>query len=193
LSKNFFDKPIDRKYLAMEVTLKPIPGYPGYYASSEGTIYSLVRPEYTEPKELKGLLNSAGYLRVKVHRKFKFIHRLVALAWHGEPPTAKAEVRHLDSDSKNNRPENLRWARNHLENMKDRMKNGRYDFKLSPKKVRIIRQLLVQGALRTALAKRFNVSRYAIYCIAECLTWKRPGCGITYQFLEWQAKRWLSH
>jgi hypothetical protein len=37
------------------------------------------------------------------------IHRIVATAFHGEPPDPKYVVDHIDSNCRNNRPENLRW------------------------------------------------------------------------------------
>lgn len=37
------------------------------------------------------------------------VHRIVATAFHGEPPDSKYVVDHIDSNCKNNRPENLRW------------------------------------------------------------------------------------
>ena len=43
------------------------------------------------------------------------IHRIVATAFHGEPPDPKYVVDHKDSNRKNNRPDNLRWL-SRLEN-----------------------------------------------------------------------------
>jgi hypothetical protein len=37
------------------------------------------------------------------------VHRIVATAFHGVPPDAKYVVDHIDSNCRNNRPENLRW------------------------------------------------------------------------------------
>ncbi len=37
------------------------------------------------------------------------VHRIVATAFHGEPPDSKYVVDHIDSNCRNNRPENLRW------------------------------------------------------------------------------------
>jgi len=38
------------------------------------------------------------------------IHRIVAMAFHGEPPTSQHVVDHIDTNRQNNRPENLRWV-----------------------------------------------------------------------------------
>lgn len=37
------------------------------------------------------------------------VHRIVAFAFLGEPPTAQHVVDHIDTNRQNNRPENLRW------------------------------------------------------------------------------------
>lgn len=37
------------------------------------------------------------------------IHRLVCIAFHGEPPSSQHVVDHIDTNHLNNRPENLRW------------------------------------------------------------------------------------
>ena len=38
------------------------------------------------------------------------VHRIVATAFHGEPPTSQHVVDHIDTNRQNNRPENLRWV-----------------------------------------------------------------------------------
>lgn len=38
------------------------------------------------------------------------VHRIVATAFHGDPPTQKHVVDHIDTNCRNNRPENLRWV-----------------------------------------------------------------------------------
>lgn len=60
-----------------------------------------------------GKLNSkTGYLEIASVR----IHRIVATAFHGEPPTKEHVVDHIDTNKQNNRPENLRWV-TRLENI----------------------------------------------------------------------------
>jgi hypothetical protein len=44
------------------------------------------------------------------------VHRIVATAFHGDPPTPKHVVDHIDTNCRNNRPENLRWV-TRLENV----------------------------------------------------------------------------
>ena len=60
-----------------------------------------------------GKLNErTGYLEIASVR----IHRIVATAFHGEPPTKEHVVDHIDTNKQNNRPENLRWV-TRLENI----------------------------------------------------------------------------
>lgn len=53
-----------------------------------------------------------GYMLLASNR----IHRIVATAFHGEPPTKNHVVDHIDTNKQNNRPENLRWV-TRLENV----------------------------------------------------------------------------
>lgn len=53
-----------------------------------------------------------GYMEIASVR----IHRIVATAFHGEPPTKEHVIDHIDTNKKNNRPENLRWV-TRLENV----------------------------------------------------------------------------
>lgn len=59
-----------------------------------------------------GEVKPTGYMEIASAR----IHRIVAMAFHGEPPTSQHVVDHIDTNRQNNRPENLRWV-TRLENI----------------------------------------------------------------------------
>lgn len=108
---------------------RPIPGWEGRYeASSLGRIKSLKRPFVPEDRLLRPHLTQDGRWRVilsggrGLHPGF-LVHRLVALAFHGLPPTPKHEVCHGDDDRTNNTAANLRWGTK-SENALDAVRNG---------------------------------------------------------------------
>ena len=59
-----------------------------------------------------GKVTKSGYLDIASAT----IHRIVATAFHGDPPTKEHVVDHIDTNRQNNRPENLRWV-TRLENI----------------------------------------------------------------------------
>lgn len=64
------------------------------------------RARSTDNKWTFGRTNSSNpYLHISGVR----VHRIVATAFHGEAPDEKYIVDHIDSNCRNNRPENLRW------------------------------------------------------------------------------------
>ena len=71
------------------------------------------RPRPTDNQWTFGKLNEkTGYMEIAAVR----VHRIVASAFHGEPPTKEHVVDHIDTNKRNNRPENLRWV-TRLENV----------------------------------------------------------------------------
>ena len=49
--------------------------------------------------------NNTGYMMIAGIR----VHRIVATAFHGEPPAKDYVVDHINTNKQDNRPENLRW------------------------------------------------------------------------------------
>ena len=99
--------------MAVNLTLKAIAGYPGYYATADGQIWG---------KRKGGFLNQSnvcGYKRVSLSNNGKvrnvLVHRLIATAFIPNPEN-KPEVNHLDENPQNNCVSNLEWA-THKENV----------------------------------------------------------------------------
>ena len=152
---------------------KKIPGYSDYLATLEGTILSIknfkVVGQSTNKYGYKvvSIINDCG-----VKKKWR-VHRLIALACHGDPPEGCYLVRHLDNNKTNNRPDNLAWG-TYLDNASDRQKAGTHpNYKLSETDVLEIRQLLEQGKLTNKeIGKSFGVNRRTISGIKTGQTWK---------------------
>jgi hypothetical protein len=81
-----------------------------YYVAADGSVLSLKRrvPRLMSPAFSDGNL----YVPMQMNGTTKagFLHRLVALAWVGPPPSPDHRIFHLDRDKNNNAASNLRWA-----------------------------------------------------------------------------------
>jgi hypothetical protein len=92
--------------------------YTSYEASSMGGIRRLETGRPVRP----WVSNKPGHLKVGLHGKRVWVHRAVALAFHGEPPEG-TEVRHLNGDPQDNRPSNLAYG-TRSENNYDKRRHG---------------------------------------------------------------------
>lgn len=86
----------------MSETWRPVPGFEGRYeVSNMGRV-----------REIRVLKTDGGghrYSRVGIDGHTQYVHRLVALAFLGEPPSSRAVVNHKDFNTRNNSAENLEW------------------------------------------------------------------------------------
>ena len=99
----------------------PIPGFPGYEASSDGYVRSA--------RTTLSPWLSSGYLTVSLRRDGKthrvHIHRLVLMAHVSLPPSG-FDGCHNDGERLNNHVGNLRWA-TRSENILDQVRHGRHN------------------------------------------------------------------
>ena len=111
--------------------LRGIPGYSCYLASNQGFIIKVYGERKFSP-EIKYGNRSKGdkYMRLSAYSdldgeyRTAYIHRLVALAFHGIPDSSETDVHHIDGNPRNNRPENLMWC-THQANCQQRQHTGR--------------------------------------------------------------------
>jgi hypothetical protein len=93
-----------------ELYSRPIPGFPGYRATIDGTILG-VHGTVLSPWE-KDYKRGTGYMKVAPFingRRIRcLVHTLVALAFHGHP-AEDHEIHHKNFKRGDNRPENLEY------------------------------------------------------------------------------------
>jgi hypothetical protein len=106
--------------------MKAIPGFPGYFAASEGEIYS----NRTGSLKVISQHLHKGYLLANVKtgvgrstKKKMPVHQLVLFAFHGPKPFDDAESRHLNGVATDNREDNLVWG-TRFENAQDAVRHG---------------------------------------------------------------------
>jgi len=112
------------------IEFKEIPGYPTYYASECGKIYS---EKQANRRKGNGLLsqsvNNVGYVKVGwiVNDKIKVfsVHRLVALTFIPNPNNY-TDVNHIDGNKLNNNISNLEWC-SHSTNINHGRKLGLFN------------------------------------------------------------------
>jgi hypothetical protein len=161
-----------------------IPGWPEYSVSEDGNVRRVMRGPGARPGHvLKPWLNrQTQYLFVGLWRNNRGrgipVHRLVALAFLGEPPSEDHVVAHCDGSRDNNQPWNLRWA-TQKENVADTFLHGTHNrgsrngqAKLDEDSVLQILGMAAQGVPRRELAQTFGVCRQAIDDIINGKRWK---------------------
>lgn len=161
-----------------QTTLVKIPGYTGYYAGSDGHIYS---EKYRKRRRLTEHI-SCGYLRVCLSenniRISKTVHGLISLAFRGKTPEG-LNICHGPKGRLDNSLENLYWATPSQNNKEDKMRDGKLLYgqnnpaaKLANTQVIEIRRLLNIKTLQT-IADIYGVSKQTIWRIKQGKKWER--------------------
>jgi hypothetical protein len=137
--------------------VRPIAHAPGYAVSRDGRVFSFLPCSWSKdcPRELRPIRHAYNYRMVRLHVNKKSapaaVHRLVAEAFLPPPAPAQNVVRHLDGNPANNHADNLAWG-TQADNMQDAIRHGTSlkgnknpNAKLTPRRVRIIRDLTAEG------------------------------------------------
>jgi len=101
----------------MRETWRMVPSMPGLLASSLGRLMVVPRHGGMPKGGLRqyggeptsGQWDGARYIYVLKKRTYK-VARLVCEAFNGPPPFPRAVCMHLDENSRNNAPSNLKWG-----------------------------------------------------------------------------------
>lgn len=105
---------------------RTIPRFPEHEVSEDGRVRRVVACRaYPAGYVVKPKPHKRGYLVYSLNNKDILAHRLVALAFLGEPPTPRHEVAHDDGSRTNNHWRNLHWKLP-VENQADRKRHGTY-------------------------------------------------------------------
>lgn len=163
---------------------KEITGFPNYYATPDGDIWSGPKKSFTGYRKLKPhALNKQGHVSVQLFKNgpriWRQIHRLILETFVGPCPEGMECCHHNDISS-DNRLENLRWD-THSNNMKDSFRNGKQNnkgennsvAKLNTWQVRIIKQLLKypKEFSQKRIGEMFAVTKHAICDIKNKRAW----------------------
>lgn len=143
---------------------------PKYEVSSMGRVLRIAPYRSTKiGRVLKLSKDRDGYFRASINtscgrtRPF-MVSRLVAMAFHGDPPTPRHEAAHWNGVKADNTPKNIRWATQE-ENMDDRFRHKTNPAgirnpkaRLTEEDVNLIRSHLMFGERKATLGRMFGVS-----------------------------------
>jgi hypothetical protein len=176
----------DEQVAQIGVEWRPVPGFPSYEVSERGDVRRAVAfRHYSAGMSLKQRPHrESGHLIVALSRDGKrhdvFVHRLVALAFLGPPPSERHEVAHGDGRPTNNHWTNLRWA-THAENMLDKRVHGTYPdrkgekhpmARLTDEVVLAMRRRRRDGLLFREIAEEFGFPKVTVYDAVTGKTWR---------------------
>lgn len=124
---------------------------------ARGAKFGGILSQHTDPKSLEKKVVLSKDSKPKVHR----VHRLVAFAFLGSPPTERHVVAHGDGNASNNRLANLRWA-TRSENSFDQVLHGtnvgKYHGRKSALSDEQVTAILLDKRSHEEVAKDFNLS-----------------------------------
>lgn len=184
--KELNDGPLSKEVSLFNIMeTKEIEGYPDYFVTSSGDVYSK-RRNFRNPDHIKKLKPSKlkkGYLAVLLYRNGNSrrftIHRLVGKAFIPNPLNLP-QINHKDIDKTNNHVWNLEWCNNSYNHLYA-YQHGQIPAKgeqiglskLTENQVKEIRQKYIKGIRGCYnMAKEYSVVPTTISDIVNYRTWK---------------------
>ncbi len=145
--------------------LKPIPGFPGYFATPNGQFWSAKSNKWLTIR----FCRRTGYFTVHLRRNGQGnvinLHHVLLATFAGSCPKGM-ECRHLDGNRQNNALTNLKWgtySENYTDSIIHGTRKGGSNGKLNHTQIHIIRHLLDSGELSQAcIATYFGVRQPVI-------------------------------
>jgi hypothetical protein len=159
-------------------------GHQNYLVSNDGRVRRVLRDKRQRCGDFGRILKPSaahGYLHViLVNRGQRFsrsVHRLVAIAFLGEPPSPQHQVAHCDGNRQNNHVQNLRWALP-SENNADRLRHGTlhiktWNSKLTVSDIARIRELALHRVAQRQIAREYGVQSSHINKVVRGLKWRQ--------------------
>lgn len=177
----FMQHTLDTICLLPEEEARMIPGMPAYAATSMGRIFSL-NARRVRPSEIHGTAYGRGYRNVTIKQRSHYVHRLVALAFHGVPSVNTPYACHNDGNPGNNKPSNLRWdsQRGNLADCEGHgtLQHGErhYAARIADAAVVEMREAYAAGvATISDLAARFSITRSGVALILKGKSRRKAG------------------
>ena len=162
--------------IVVQLEIRPIPGYEGYFADSDGGIWSdwqRGRPRVRESKKHKMKPRRAGkggYLQVRTNKGMALVSRLVCAAFYGPCPDS-FQCCHRNSYRLDNRAINLRWgssSENHRDTLLEKLNGPNFP---SVEDILEIRRRRENRERLKDVAKDYGVSCAQISRIANKQQW----------------------
>ena len=147
-----------------KIELKRIPGFSKYKISNCGDVWSDTKNKFLKPFASSGhecidLIDDFG------QRKKNRVHRLVMLAFVGEPPNGKNDDNHKDGNKRNNFIDNLEYCSrsyniiHRYRSLNYQAPNGIRDHALTDEEIDKIR--LLRGQKRKDRKYKYTINRLA--------------------------------
>jgi HNH endonuclease len=169
------------------VIFRPIPGFPGYGADTDGIIWCCRGRGNARGaigrvwRRMAQHINSVGYPQISMTIDGKNytqrVHSLILKTFIGPRPSG-AQACHSKPDRTCIRLSNLRWDSTKA-NGQDRIKHGTQPngerhpkAKMSEEQVREVMRLLATGQTQESVGRRFGVTQSAISLIAIGKNWR---------------------